>query len=270
MSTPKIVFIVPYKNRVQEKLHFSIYMQYIMEDYPIEDYEIYYSHQIDNKPFSRGGTKNIGFLAIKNKYPNTYKNISFVFNDVDTLPCNKNLLDYRTTSGIVKHFFGFVYTLGGIFSITGEDFEKCNGFPNLYGWGLEDNVMQDRVIANNMKIDRDVFFYIGSTRDIINLCLHGDTKRLIYNKDPKNYNKKQFNDNLNSITNLDYNIVSNSENANKKNTNEFIINIVKFNSLTEPIISEFYIQDMKTDTRLHTDVLEKIHMKNRWSMNKFF
>ena len=267
MSIPKIVFIVPYRNRPQEKLHFSIYMQYIMEDYDINDYEIYYSHQQDNKPFSRGGTKNIGFLAIKNKYPNNYKNITFVFNDVDTLPCRKNLLEYTTETGTVKHFFGFTFTLGGIFSITGGDFERCNGFPNLYGWGLEDNAMNDRVITNGIKINRDIFYMIGETRDIINLT--GDTRRLINNKDPGNYKMRKFNDNLNSIKDLNYNIIANDENSNKKNTNEFIINIVKFNSLIQPIASEFYVQDLKTDKKLHTNVLEKQRTRNSWSMNKF-
>jgi hypothetical protein len=266
MSIPKFVFIVPYRNREQEKLHFSVYMRYIMEDYDINDYEIYYSHQIDKKPFSRGGTKNIGFLAIKNKYPNDYKKITLVFNDVDTLPSAKNMLDYATTTGIVKHFFGFTYTLGGIFSITGEDFEKCNGFPNLYGWGLEDNAMHDRVSSNNIKIDRDVFYPIGS-RDIINLI--SGSQRIINNKDPGDYNRRVFTDNLNSIKDLDYNIVSNVEKIKKSNTNEFIINIINFNSLKTPIASEFYTQDISRDSKLHANVLDKQRARTSWSMNRF-
>ncbi len=51
MNVPKLVFIVPYKNRPEEKLFFSIYMKYILEDYDENDYEIYYSYQIENKPF---------------------------------------------------------------------------------------------------------------------------------------------------------------------------------------------------------------------------
>ena len=79
-NVPKIIFIVPYKNREKEKLHFSIYMKYIMEDYDKNDYEIYYSHQIDNRPFNRGATKNIGFIAMKNKYPDDPRVIQLVEN----------------------------------------------------------------------------------------------------------------------------------------------------------------------------------------------
>ena len=86
---PKIIFIVPYRDRVNEKRHFLLQMTYILEDLNSEDYEIYFSHQTDNRTFNRGATKNIGFLVCKEKYPDDYKNITFVFNDIDTLPCEK-------------------------------------------------------------------------------------------------------------------------------------------------------------------------------------
>ena len=117
-KVPKIIFIVPYRSRMQEANHFKIYMnRYIMEDYKEGDYQIFFVHQFDSRPFNRGAMKNIGFIAMKEKYPEDYKNITFVFNDVDTLPSFKNLLNYETTHGYIKHFYGFEWTLGGIVSI---------------------------------------------------------------------------------------------------------------------------------------------------------
>ena len=86
MTTPKIVFIVPYRDREQQKFFFSKHMSYVLENYEPREYEIYFSHQLDNRTFNRGAMKNIGFLAMKQKYPDDYKKITFVFNDVDTIP----------------------------------------------------------------------------------------------------------------------------------------------------------------------------------------
>ena len=160
--TPKIIFIIPYRDRVEHKHFFTIYMKHILEDYKPEDYEIYFSHQCDKRSFNRGAVKNIGFLAMKEKYPNDYKKISFVFHDVDTMPYKKNLLPYETSNGTIKHFYGFKYALGGIFSITGADFEKINGFPNLWGWAQEENLIQIRALKHRLNIDRSVFFPITS------------------------------------------------------------------------------------------------------------
>ena len=140
-KVPKRIFIVPYRNRIQHKFFFSKYMSFILED--ADDYEIYFSHQCDSRSFNRGATRNIGFLAVKEKYPNDYKDITFIFNDVDTIPFYK-IFDYETPEGVVKHYYGFKYALGGIVVIKGSDFEKTNGFPCYWGWGMEDNTLQNQ------------------------------------------------------------------------------------------------------------------------------
>jgi hypothetical protein len=101
---PKRIFVVPYRNRVQHKFFFSKYMSFILEGK--DDYEIVFSHQCDARTFNRGAVKNIGFLSMKHKYPEHYKDITFIFNDVDTIPFNK-IFDYETTHGVVKHYYGF-------------------------------------------------------------------------------------------------------------------------------------------------------------------
>ena len=203
---PKIVFIVPYRNRPQHKYFFSNYISSILIDN--HDYEIYFSHQYDARSFNRGGTKNIGFLAIKNKYPEKYKDITFVFNDVDTIPFT-NIFDYETIHGVIKHFYGFKYALGGIVSIKGSDFEATNGYPNFWGWGMEDNVLQTRCEKIGLNIDRSQFFPIGNP-NILQL-FYGVT-RIINRKDPWRAYHDDGVDGIRNIHKLTYTIDSESLN----------------------------------------------------------
>lgn len=227
MSVPKIVFIVPYRNRPQHKLFFSNYLKIIMEDR--EDYEVYFSHQCDVRTFNRGATKNIGFLAVKNKYPNHYKNITFVFNDVDTVPFAP-IFNYETEKGVVKHFYGFNYALGGIVALTGEDFELTNGYPNFWGWGMEDNVLQKRCENIGLKIDRSQFYPIGSPEI---LHLFDGVSRIINSKDPWRATHDNGFDGIKTINKLSYTIDTESKNPLDNiylpnATNIFIINISTF------------------------------------------
>jgi hypothetical protein len=155
---PRIIFIVPYRDREFHHKIFSSHMNNILQNHM--PYKILYIHQTDKRSFNRGAMKNIGFLAVQNMYPKYYTNITLVFNDIDTMPKKETGLDYFTKTGTIKHFYGFTYTLGGIVSINALDFEKLNGFPNFWAWGYEDNLLQIRAEQNGIKIDRSVFYKI--------------------------------------------------------------------------------------------------------------
>jgi hypothetical protein len=245
---PKRVFIVPYRNRIQHKFFFSKHMSFILED--CDDYEIYFSHQCDARTFNRGATKNIGFLAIKEKYPNDYKNITFIFNDVDTIPFYK-IFDYETTEGVVKHYYGFKYALGGIVVIKGSDFEKINGFPCYWGWGMEDNAIQKRCDYYGLKIDRSTFYEIGSPQI---LQLFDGISRIISKKDPWRMDKDNGIDGLKTITTLKYNINSKSDNPNDNifivdNQRIFVINIQTFLTHIRFENDQFYNYDLREPKR---------------------
>ena len=77
------------------------------------------------------------------------------------MPYDKNVFHYDTQPGMIKHFYGYDYALGGCFSIKGGDFERLNGFPNYWAWGQEDNCIQHRAMKLGIPIDRRNFFKIG-------------------------------------------------------------------------------------------------------------
>lgn len=200
---PKYIFIVPYRDREPHRVFFSTYIQKIMADIPPEDWNYFFIHQADKRPFNRGAMKNIGFLAVKDKYPNDYKNIIFIFNDVDTLPYDKNVLNYHTEFGVIKHFYGFNFALGGIFSIRGVDFERINGFPNYWAWGGEDNVIQQRAKEFGLVIDRSNFYTIGNTAI---LQFADGIKRLICRDELATSIMPNNTDGINTITQLTFSV----------------------------------------------------------------
>ena len=245
---PKRIFIVPYRNRSQHKFFFSKYMSFILEDK--DDYEIYFSHQCDSQNFNRGATKNIGFIAARNKYPNHYKDITFIFNDVDTIPFNK-IFDYETNHGIVKHYYGFKHALGGIVVIKGGDFEKINGFPCFWGWGMEDNVLQTRCNKLGLIIDRSHFYNIGSPEI---LQLFDGISRIISKNDPLRGDMDNGVDGLTTINSLNYTINDKSDNPEDNifavhNPKIMVINISSFLTNVPFGIEEFYNYDLREPKR---------------------
>jgi hypothetical protein len=228
-TIPSRIFIVPYRNRTEHKVFFCKYMKFILEDMDPGDYEVYFSHQCDIRSFNRGAVKNIGFLAMKAKYPNDYKNMTFIFNDIDTMPYHK-LFDYTARPGVVKHYYGFKYALGGIVAINGSDFERINGFPNFWGWGMEDNVLQKRCELNRIIIDRTNFYPIGSHEM---LQLFDGVSRIISKKDPWRATHDNGIDGLHTIHLLKYTVDRDSANPKdnifkEENFHSYFINISTF------------------------------------------
>ena len=248
VKIPRRVFIVPYRNRIQHKFFFSKYMSFILEN--DEDYEIYFTHQCDARTFNRGAVKDIGFIAIRNKYPQHYKDITFIFNDVDTIPFTK-IFDYETTHGVVKHYYGFKYALGGIVVMKGADFEKTNGFPCFWGWGMEDNALQKRCDAVGLRIDRSVFYNIGSPEI---LQLFDGISRIISKKDPWRGENDNGVDGLRTITQLKYTIDEKSENPNDNifsvhNEKIMFINVTTFITHIPFGSEEYYNYDLREPKR---------------------
>jgi len=249
VTYPKRVFIVPYRNRLQQKFFFCQQMNFILEG--SDDYEILFVHQMDSRPFNRGATKNIGFLAMKEKYPDAYKDITFIFNDVDTLPFHK-LFDYQTEKGVVKHYYGFDSALGGIVVIKGTDFELVNGYPSYWGWGMEDACLQNRCLYNKIKIDRSQFYPIGSPEI---LQLFDGVERLVSPKDPQRMKQDRGIDGLKTIHKLTYTIDKESANpADNKyivpdQDRVFYVNVTSFMTLVHFESDQYHQYDLREPVR---------------------
>lgn len=151
------IVIVPYRDRFEHLTFFQTYLPTVLSEY-----ELMVVHQKDARPFNRGAMKNIGFLAVKQKYPDEYRDATLIFQDVDIMPYKNGIFDYEAQHGVVHHFYGYESCLSACFAIKGADFEKSNGFPNLWEWGVEDYMMQDRVLKSGCRIDRTHFYPVGS------------------------------------------------------------------------------------------------------------
>ena len=247
VTIPNKIFIIPYRNRENQKKEFLKHMRETILLYePTGSYEIYFAHQFDKRPFNRGAMKNIGFLAMKMKYPSHYKNITFIFHDVDTFPSIRGLIDYETRHGIVKHYYGYNFALGGIFSIKGADFEKSLGFPNFWGWGLEDNVINERCLKVGLTVDRSQFYQMLDPRIV---RAFDGYDRIISKRDTVVY-KHESPDNILALSNVKW-----------KLQDEFI-NIYNFQCNMDPKQQEYTTHDIRSGNKL---VVPKGYDRRIWS-----
>ena len=243
--TPSIIFVIPYRDRKEHLEQFRRHMKMVMEDIESGTYRFLIVHQCDTKSFNRGAMKNIGFITASRLYPNDYRNMTFVFNDVDSMPMRKNMWDYKTRHGIVKHYFGFDYTLGGIVSITGYDYERIGGFPNYWGWGYEDNELQKRVEKARIKIDRSIFFNTMDMNNIIQLN-HG-TLRVMNKDDFEKFSTNGIGENLYTIKELNYQLVP--EAGSETTIDIDFVNVSLFRTGYEESKKEQFVYNLKNGNR---------------------
>ena len=241
---PQTIIIVPYRDRAAQLTAFKILISHML-DHEKRSYEILYVHQQDSRNFNRGAMKNIGFIYVKETYPNSYQNITLVFHDIDTIPSRADVFDYDTVPNVVKHFYGYKYALGGIFAIKAGDFEKINGFPNFWAWGFEDNLLKDRWTKANGRIDYSQF------RDVFHpdvLCLFHGFDRLRHQRDVETYNKLRRLDNdkcgITTVRNVKYNKVSLSETMS-------MINVTAFDTVRPEERHKIHKDNMINVAKLH-------------------
>lgn len=248
---PNKFFIVPYRDRSHQLEVFINHMTKLMEG---ENYQILFIHQKDTRHFNRGAMKNIGFLYIKEKYPYSYKDKTIIFHDIDVLIAKKENADFNTTKNIVKHNFGFkptknVKALGGIVTIRAGDFEKTNGFLNLWTWGLEDNALLKRCMKEKIAIDYNSFNEIKCEEVIMfnsskktRITSNDYSFKSFYGNTDKNYGFK-------TIQHLNYEFEHIRENA-------YFVNVNNFNTVgkypdkvKEEIILRFHNPEIRENNK---------------------
>ena len=243
---PDKFFIIPYRDRPYQLEVFINHMTSLMKG---ENYQILIIHQKDNRHFNRGAMKNIGFLYIKNKYPNSYKNKILIFHDIDCIIAKKEDTDFNTIQGVVKHNFGFrpdkiVRALGGIVTMRAEDFEKTRGFLNLWAWGLEDNAMHDRCLKNKLKLDYNSFIELNRSDKVIVFREGKKTRKVNNDYSFINYNNYKYsNRGFDTIKDLNYSFENIRDNAYFVNINNFNTEGIYPGKMKEEVLMTF--QDPK-------------------------
>lgn len=165
MTVPTHIIILPYRDRQSEMDEFNRVMpEYFNRDICDRQggrWEIWYIEQSDAKLFNRGATKNIGTLEAQRRFgADKAQDITLVFHDVDIIIKEPGLIRYECQLGEVRHPYGEIDPrkgpiLGCFCIIRLGDFLRVGGFPNYYGWGLEDVALGHRCLANAIKINED-------------------------------------------------------------------------------------------------------------------
>ena len=142
MIKHKLGVCVPYRNR---EIHLNEFVPKVGKYLKAQgiDFQMYFCHQVDDKLFNRGATKNI---AAKHAFEDGCDYI--VWHDIDMIP--EEGADYSYPEKAPRHIatrisqmeYGLKYHeyFGGAVLFTKEQVEATNGYSNGYwDWGMEDD-----------------------------------------------------------------------------------------------------------------------------------
>ena len=138
----KLGVCVPYRNREEHLKEFVPTVGKYLEEQGI-DYCMYFGHQVDDKLFNRGATKNV---AAKHAFEDGCDYI--VWHDIDMIPeegCDYSFpsetpIHIATNISQMNYELKYQEYFGGAVLFSKEQVEKTNGYSNDYwDWGMEDD-----------------------------------------------------------------------------------------------------------------------------------
>ena len=138
----KLGVCVPYRNRESHLKEFIPKVGAYLKSKGI-DYCMYFAHQVDDKLFNRGATKNV---AAKHAFEDGCDYI--VWHDIDMIPedgCDysypsKTPIHIATNISQMQYKLKYQEYFGGAVIFNKEQVERTNGYSNDYwDWGMEDD-----------------------------------------------------------------------------------------------------------------------------------
>jgi len=138
----KLGVCVPYRNRESHLKEFIPKVGAYLESKGI-DYCMYFAHQVDDKLFNRGATKNV---AAKHAFEDGCDYI--VWHDIDMIPeegCDYSYpsetpIHIATNISQMEYKLKYQEYFGGAVLFNKEQVERTNGYSNDYwDWGMEDD-----------------------------------------------------------------------------------------------------------------------------------
>jgi len=153
------IIIIPYRNRERHLKYFIDNSVPLLKKH-MDNMKVVIVEQTQGKPFNRGKLLNVVFK----EYEDECKYI--ITHDVDINPKKKAITELYNGEVDDNVFKGILTspcdTLAPIFKTNIKNLFVINGFPNnIWGWGVEDKAIQNRVefyklnIEKNLKNPRD-------------------------------------------------------------------------------------------------------------------